>query len=74
MAVLLLNQGKNSSSFVDFYIDKARFVDSERFWPERFMTSVVSEAERTLPEASLRLWSWLQVRMDLLPSTYQHTH
>ena len=57
MAVLLLNQGKNSLSSVDFYIDNARFVNSEWFWLERFMTSVVSKAERTLPEASLRLWS-----------------
>jgi len=33
----------------DFYIDKARFVTPERFWPQRFMTGVVPQAEHMMP-------------------------
>jgi len=33
----------------DFYIDEARFVNPELFWPEHFMTGVAPEAERTMP-------------------------
>ena len=54
-----MNRGIKTAEFIlftvplltpgDFCIDEARFVNPERFWPERFMTGVAPEAERAMP-------------------------
>ena len=52
-----MNRGKNgrvdlvlcSITEASRSLDEARFVNPERFWPERFMTGVAPEAERTMP-------------------------